>query len=116
MHELPVTESILKIVLAHAEKNDVRRVATIRLRVGKLSDLEDEWMQRYFDYVSRGTPAEGAKLAIERTPITLACNVCETTYNVETARDIQTPCPECGQKDARLISGREYYIKSMEVL
>ena len=26
MHELPVTESILNIVLAHAEKNDVRRV------------------------------------------------------------------------------------------
>lgn len=116
MHELPVTESILKIVLAHAEKNDVRRVMTIQLQVGRLSDLEDEWMQRYFDYVSRGTPAEGAKLAIERTPIRLTCNACDESYTVDKAGDINIPCPACGQKDATLISGREYFIKNMEVL
>jgi hydrogenase nickel incorporation protein HypA/HybF len=116
MHELPVTESILKIVLSHAEKNDVRRIMTIHLQVGKLSDLEDEWMQRYFDYVSRGTPAEGAKLVIEQTPIRLECNSCAASYTVETASQIDTPCPQCGKKDSKLISGREYYIKNMEVL
>lgn len=116
MHELPVTESILKIVLAHAEKNDVRRVMTIHLQAGRLSDLEDEWIQRYFDYLSRGTPAEGAKLQIERTPIRLECSACAASYTVETAGELNTPCPECGQKDSRLISGREYYIKSIEVL
>lgn len=42
MHELPITESILKIVLRHAATNDVRKIMTIHLRVGKLSDLEDE--------------------------------------------------------------------------
>lgn len=116
MHELPVTESILKIVLTHARKNNVHRVVTIHLQVGRLSDLEDEWMQRYFDYMSKGTPAEGAKLAIERTPIRLECNACSASYAVETAGEISSPCPECGRKDARLISGREYYIKNMEVL
>lgn len=116
MHELPVTESILKIVLAHAEKNDVRRVVTIHLQVGKLSDLEDEWMQRYFDYVSRGTPADGAKLLIERTPIRLECSACAESYTVESRADIQKPCPCCGCTDVRLVSGREYFIKNMEVL
>lgn len=116
MHELPVTESILKIVLAHAEKNDVRRVVTIHLQVGRLSDLEDEWMQRYFDYVSRGTPADGAKLRIERTPIRLECSACAESYTVESGADIQKPCPCCGCTGARLLSGREYFIKNMEVL
>jgi len=116
MHELPVTESILKIVLAHAEKNDACRVMTIQLQIGRLSHLEDEPMQRYFDYVSRGTLAEGAKLQIERTPIRLECNACAESYTVETANEVNTPCPQCGAKDAKLISGREYFIKNMEVM
>ena len=115
MHELPITESILKIVLTYAEKNDVRQVMAINLRVGRLSDLEDEWIQRYFDYLSKGTMAEGAKLKIERTPILLQCNLCATSYEVEITNISDAVCPSCGQKDSKLISGREYYIKDMEV-
>lgn len=115
MHELPITESILKIVLTHAERNDVRRVMIIHLRIGKLSDLEDEWVQRYFDYLSKGTVAQGAKLKIERTPITLQCNACAASYEVEITGLKDSVCPACGQKDGKLISGREYYIENMEV-
>ena len=61
MHELPITESILKIVLKHAETNSVRKVMSINLQIGKLSDLEDEWIQRYFDYLSKGTVARRGK-------------------------------------------------------
>lgn len=114
MHELPVTESILKIVLKHARANDVRKVKTIRLKVGKLSDLEDEWIQRYFDYLSKGTVAEGAKLEIERTPIVMKCNVCSESYEVEAADIGSLPCPACGGKGGTLLSGREYAIKEME--
>jgi hydrogenase nickel incorporation protein HypA/HybF len=115
MHELPITESILKIVLKHAERNHVGKVMSISLRVGKLSDLEDEWIQRYFDYLSKGTVAEEAKLKIERTPIMVQCNACSTSYEVEMAHIGDTVCPDCGEKDGKLISGREYYIKDMEV-
>ena len=115
MHELPITESILKIVLKHAEINGVRQVIAIHLQIGRLSDLEDEWVQRYFDYLSKGTLAEGAKLKIERTPIVLQCNHCTASYNVEITNIGDAVCPDCGQKDSKLISGREYYIKNMEV-
>ncbi|MDQ5984434.1 MAG: Hydrogenase maturation factor HypA [Syntrophus sp. SKADARSKE-3] len=115
MHELPITESILKIVLRHAAMNKVRKVMTIHLRVGRLSDLEDEWIQRYFDYLSKGSIAEGAMLKIERTPIMLQCNACTGTYEVEMSNLAEAVCPDCGKKDGKLISGREYYIKDMEV-
>lgn len=115
MHELPVTETILKIALAHAEKHDVRRIVTIHLQVGNLSDLRGDWMQRYFDHLSRGTVADGARLQIERTPIRLQCNGCTATYSVEAADGLDAACPECGGKDARLVSGREYFITNMEV-
>jgi hydrogenase nickel incorporation protein HypA/HybF len=114
MHELPVTESILKIVLKHALANGVRKVRIIRLKVGKLSDLEDGWIQRYFDYLSKGTVAEGARLEIERVPIIMTCNACSGSYEVEAAKMGVTVCPVCGGKGGTLLSGREYTIKEME--
>jgi hydrogenase nickel incorporation protein HypA/HybF len=115
MHELPITESILKIVLKHAAKNGAAKVVTIRMSVGQLSDLQDEWIQHYFDYLSKGTAAEGAKLAIERPPARVRCDACSNAYEVRTARIAEITCPECGQKGGTLLSGREYYIKEMEV-
>ncbi|MDD5167204.1 MAG: hydrogenase maturation nickel metallochaperone HypA [Syntrophales bacterium] len=116
MHELPITEGILKIVLKHAAVNSVQKVVGIHLRVGKLSDLQDEWIQRYFDYLSRGTVAEGAKLKIERIPVMLECNACATSYEVDVEKMGDAVCPACGKKESRLVSGREYYIKDMEVI
>jgi hydrogenase nickel incorporation protein HypA/HybF len=115
MHELPITESILKIVLAHAAKNGVRQVMAIHLRIGRLSDLEDEWVQRYFDYLSKGTAAQGARLMIERTPVMFQCNNCNTSFEVNMAAMDDVSCPACGRNDSKLISGREYYIVNMEV-
>ena len=115
MHELPIMESILKIVLKHAKMNRARKVMAIHLQVGKLSDLEDDWIQRYFDYLSKGTLAEGAKLKIERTPIMMQCHACSTSYEAEMARMGDLVCPACGEKGGTLLSGREYTIKEMEV-
>ncbi|MGZ6250003.1 MAG: hydrogenase/urease maturation nickel metallochaperone HypA, partial [Syntrophales bacterium] len=39
MHELSVTESILKIVLKHAQENKAGKVLTIGLKIGELSEL-----------------------------------------------------------------------------
>jgi hydrogenase nickel incorporation protein HypA/HybF len=115
MHELPITESILKIVLKHAEMNHVRKVITIHLQVGRLGDLEDDWIQRYFDYLSKGTVAEGARLKIERMPMMVQCHACLTSYEAEKARIGDLVCPACGGKDGTLLSGTEYTIKEMEV-
>ncbi len=57
--------------------------------------------------------AEGAKLKIERMPIMLQCSACSTSYEVEAAKLGDLVCPNCGEKAN--LSGREYYIKEMEV-
>jgi hydrogenase nickel incorporation protein HypA/HybF len=116
MHELPVTESILDIVLKHAEKNDVKKVVTIYLNVGELSDLEDEWMQKYFEYLSKGTLAENAQLSIERIPITMQCSKCSHEFVVDKNDLGKILCPKCNEEKCTLKSGKEYYIKNMEVV
>ncbi len=116
MHELQVTERILNIALKHATTNNVTKIISIQLKVGEMSDLEDEWMQKYFDYLSKDSIAKGAILKIERTPVIMECDECGHSFQVNIREMKEIQCPECDSKTCTLTSGREYYIKDMEVL
>ncbi|MFO7964520.1 MAG: hydrogenase maturation nickel metallochaperone HypA [Desulfobacterales bacterium] len=116
MHELPVTESILNVALTHAKKNQVQKITAIHLQVGELSDLEDEWMQRYFDYLSKDSIAAGARLVIERTPVIMQCEECPESFHVDLKSENEIVCPACKGKNCKLVSGRGYFVKSMEVI
>lgn len=116
MHELPVTEKILDVVLAHARRNNVKQIIGINLRVGEMSDLEDEWIQHYFSYLAKDTEAAEAKLNIERVPVMMSCISCSQTFRIDLKEMRDIACPHCGDKKCTLISGREYYIKDMEVI
>ena len=115
MHELPVTKSILDIVLRHAEANGVEKVVAIDLSIGALSDLEPEWLQSYFDHLSRGTPAHGAQLRVRRSPLTFRCSTCSGEYTATRERLGEAICPGCGSRDASIVSGTGYTVESMEV-
>lgn len=116
MHELPITKRILDVVLRHAAGQDVRRIVRVHLRVGALSDLEDHWIQHYFNYLSRGTLAENAELAIIRAPIRVRCRSCTRSFEI-TRDDLgKATCPDCGATGGELVSGREYFIENMEVV
>ena len=47
MHELAVTEGMLKVVLRHAELNRAKQVVAITLQIGEMTDIVDEWLRRY---------------------------------------------------------------------
>lgn len=117
MHELPVIERISGIVLKHAEQNGVKRVVSVRLLVGELTDLLDEWMQKYFEYCTKDTVAEGARLDIERVPAVTRCSNCGREFQVEKNDLDGLTCPGCGEtKNFTLISGTDYFIKEMEAI
>lgn len=116
MHELPVTENILKVVLRHAEADRAKKVVRVSLRIGELSDIIEEWLQRYFDYLSKDTPAEGAVLRIERVPVIFRCEACGTSFPVKVREVSDIVCPSCGGGKATFVSGREFIIQNIEVI
>jgi len=116
MHELAVTESILSIVLRHARLNGVCRVMTVHLRIGRLSDLETPWIQRYFDRLSVGTVADGARISVESIPVRLACAACGTVFEAEIRVRGSIPCPSCTETRVRLVSGHDYRVESIEAV
>jgi hydrogenase nickel incorporation protein HypA/HybF len=68
MHEFGIAESILKGVLKNIEKDKVKKVSRINLKVGQMKMVTEESLQNAFDLVSKDTPARGAKLGIEFIP------------------------------------------------
>jgi hydrogenase nickel incorporation protein HypA/HybF len=118
MHELAVTQDVLNVVLRSAQSAGAAEVKGVTLRIGSLRDVVDEWMQRFFDYLSRDTIAERAQLLIERSPITFTCD-CGESFTVgmtELRSYADIECPHCGGKKVALSSGREFEIISIEVI
>jgi hydrogenase nickel incorporation protein HypA/HybF len=118
VHEMAIVQDVVKVVVKYAEDNEARQVVTVKLRVGEMRDVVDEWMQRFFDLLSRGTVAEGAKLEIERTPIVFRCE-CGRFFATSLAAivsDPRVPCPSCSSENTCLYSGREFQIVSIGVV
>lgn len=112
MHELAITESILRIALQAAEENKAKRILEIRIKIGAYSGVVPQYIQEYFNIVSQDTIAREAKLSIETVPARVECGSCGEITEVERFR---IKCGHCGSTDVRLISGREYYVDSLEV-
>ena len=112
MHELAITESILRIALSAAEEHQAQRVLEIRIKIGAYSGVVPQYIQEYFDIVSRGTIAEAARLDIQTVPAKVQCSACGQVTQVERFR---IKCGACGSTEVKLITGREYYVDSLEV-
>lgn len=112
MHELPITESILKIALKHAENAGATRITDIYLVLGKLSSIVGESVQFYWDIVSEGTIAEGAELHFRFIPAEMICLDCDLRYH---PAEGELRCPDCGGSHVRVIAGEEFNVEAIEV-
>lgn len=112
MHELPVSEQILSVVLEHARQAGAGRVVQVNLVIGDLTSFVDESIQFYFDFLARGTEAEGATLHIRRIPARVRCHACQAEFAPD---GVDWRCPQCGGLGGEVLAGRESYIESIEV-
>ncbi|MGE5252044.1 MAG: hydrogenase maturation nickel metallochaperone HypA [Bacteroidota bacterium] len=112
MHELAVTQSILKIALRHAEQARAKRITDIHIVMGELSTNVDDSIQFYWDIIAKDTIAEGAKLHFRRVPAELQCMACFTKYRPGGGELV---CPQCGSVGAKIISGEECSLEAIDV-
>lgn len=109
MHELPITQGILDLVLAHA---DGGRVTDVHVVAGELSGVVDECIDFYWDILSRETAAEGARLHIRRIPLSFECDACNAVFP---PFDDDFVCPTCGGDSVRVVSGDGLRVESIDV-
>jgi len=112
MHELPITESLLKISLEHAEKANAAKVTDLYIVIGELASMVDDSIQFYWEVIAKDTIAEQAKLHFHRIAAQLQCNACSETYSP--AQD-ELICPRCHGAGAKIIKGEEFFLESIDV-
>jgi hydrogenase nickel incorporation protein HypA/HybF len=112
MHELGITQGILDMAITRAKEAESKKVLQINLVIGEASSIVDDCIQFYFDFASKETLAEGAKLNFTRIPLQMKCRDCGNTFNPEKE---SWACPQCQKWDVELIRGTEFYMESIEV-
>ena len=112
MHELPVTEQIIKLAEEHGQKARASKIESIRIVIGERSGIARESIMMYFDIVSKGTLCEGAVLEIESVKSKLSCPSCGTLFE---RKPMRFDCPSCGADGEPTEIGREFYIDSVTV-
>ncbi len=112
MHELPVTQSLLKIALEHAEKANARQVTALNLVIGELSSMVDDSIQFYWETIAKDTIAEKATLHFRRIPAELQCMSCLHKYH---PADGELICPQCKSAGAKVLSGEEFFLESIDI-
>lgn len=110
MHEMAMAESILDIALRSAP--EATKITLIKVIIGEMSGLVPESLHFCFDMVTKGSPAEGAKLEMEITPLLGNCRDCGAQFPIENYRFI---CPKCNSAGVEITSGRELRVDYLEV-
>jgi hydrogenase nickel incorporation protein HypA/HybF len=109
MHEVSITQEVVAVI---AERLGDKRVTVVRLEIGKLSGVVADAVRFCFDLVAEGTTVAGARLEIAEPPGRVLCRDCATEHEVDSLIIL---CPACGSAHAKVLSGNELRITSVEV-
>jgi hydrogenase nickel incorporation protein HypA/HybF len=112
MHELSITQSMLDLVLKQAEEAGADKVERINLVLGEMTGVVGRCVQFYFDFLSQGTPAEGAALNFKEIPTTAKCQNCGQEFELG---EFDWTCPHCQSNNIEIPGGKELYVESIEV-
>ena len=112
MHELAVTQSILDISLRHAKEAEAKRITGINLVIGEFASIVDDSIQFYWDFLTDGTIAQGARLHFERVRGEMTCTNCKRSFH---PNDIDFACPNCESHFVQITKGDEFRVDSIDV-
>jgi hydrogenase nickel incorporation protein HypA/HybF len=110
---MSLAESVREIVDETARANGATAVATVRLEIGALSQVEVEAMRFAFEVVMRGSLAEGARLEIVETEGTAWCMACSQPVVIRRRGD---GCPSCESFQLQVTGGERMRVMDIEIV
>ena len=107
MHEIGLCEGLVDLIGKQAEG---RRVTGVKVRIGARHAVVDEAFDQAFALAAADTVAEGARLDVVITPVTLLCRGCG---RVSDSLDVLVECPGCGGDNVEYQGGDELVLESL---
>jgi hydrogenase nickel incorporation protein HypA/HybF len=129
MHEWALAEAILASAAQVAEKENLKEITEVTIKVGELQQVEPPILRFALNQMK---PAQfkNAKFHILKAKSTLKCRVCGNTWQFSlknldkaTAEAIHfvpeashsfIKCPKCGSPDFEIVSGRGVWLEDMK--
>lgn len=133
MHEWALAEAVVSTAVKIANKEKIKQVTVIRIKVGELQQMDKEIFEFALKEISQ--PArellEKAKIEIETEKGVLRCRVCGCEWDFDSSKEdlndedfesihfvpelahIFIKCPKCKSPDFEVINGRSIWIDSI---
>ena len=129
MHEWALAEAILASAKEVAEKEKLKEILEVTIRIGELQQVERPIL-RFAIKETKTSLFKNAKFRILTAKSTLRCRVCGTTWRFDsksidkaTAEAIHfvpevahsyVKCPKCGSPDFEIASGRGVWLEDIK--
>lgn len=111
MHEFGVTKSLVDLCNQEAEKNGFTKIYKINLKIGKFTGFSPDSILFYFEYLKPQTHCQDAEIIFKEVPIRIKCRTCGQESVIDEPIMV---CPDCGAGDIEVLSGREFFVESIE--
>jgi Zn finger protein HypA/HybF involved in hydrogenase expression len=96
----------LSVIIDHLLQQS-RHIGSVQLAVGESIPFSDEQIHSQWS----GSPLGQIALTIRRVPTEQQCMACFEKYRPANA---EVSCPRCGSVGAKIITGEEFYLESIE--
>src|SRR5215216_6675740 len=109
MREFSFIQKILSKSLLQA---GTRRIKTVHLIIGEISELDQTILEQRWRELSKGTAAEHAQLHFRFSKAEVQCMACFNKYHPVNG---EIHCPYCGSYGAKILTGEEFDLESIEL-
>jgi hydrogenase nickel incorporation protein HypA/HybF len=129
MHEWALAEAVIAAVEEAAEKENLKEIREVRLKVGELQQVELDILEFALSQLKTGK-FKNVKFKIETAKAEFQCRVCghkwvfnKETLDRDTAEAIHfvpevahtyIKCPKCRSPDFEIIEGRGVWLESIK--
>jgi len=134
MHEWALAESVIKTSISAAEKEHLKKITEINVRLGALQQITDDIFRFALDEIAASYKDKfhDVTINIETEETTLQCKQCEHSWQFKDMKDalsedeaeaihfipevafVHTRCPKCHSPDFSIVKGRGVSISSIK--
>jgi len=112
MHEFSVAQHIIDIALQSAKQQQVDQIVSVEVEIGQAAGVVVEALEFAWESATKDTLLRDTALVIKFIPVTISCRNCKTQYF---PRDLIEICPQCGDYDPEILTGKELRVSAIIV-
>ncbi len=112
MHEHGIVQGMLQAALDQAAQHNAKKITTFNLEISALVDESEDSLRFYFETLTPGTIAEGARVEIARVPAPSRCLNCGKEFS---RASLDMVCPQCSSARVATQPHDEFRLVSIDV-